>query len=93
MSRGLLFQDLGKILGSLAELGDLSGVSAQQEGLLVAVLSGMEPTLFYAYGGEDQITLASTASQFAGLNMASLMSMAGGDLGNLFQGSWAGNIN
>jgi hypothetical protein len=29
--------------------------------------------------------------------MASLMSMAGGDLGNLFQGSgagsWAGNIN
>ena len=90
---GLLFQDLGKILGSLAELGDLSGVSAQQEGLLVAVLSGMEPTLFYAYGGEDQITLASTASQFAGLNMASLMSMAGGDLGNLFQGSWAGNIN
>ncbi len=95
---GLLFQDIGKILGSLAELGDLSGVSAQQKGLLVAVLSGMEPTLFYAYGGEDQITLASTASQFAGLNVASLMSMAGGGLGNLFQGSgaarsWAGNIN
>ena len=95
---GLLFQDIGKILGSLAELGDLSGVSAQQQGLLVAVLSGMEPTLFYAYGGEDQITLASTASQFAGLNVASLMSMAGGGLGNLLQGSgaarsWAGNIN
>ena len=95
---GLLFQDIGKILGSVAELGDLSGVSAQQKGLLVAVLSGMEPTLFYAYGGEDQITLASTASQFAGLNVASLMSMAGGGLGNLFQGSgaarnWAGNIN
>ena len=95
---GLLFQDIGKILGSLAELGELSGVSAEQEDLLVTLLSGMEPTLFYAYGGEDQITLASTASQFAGLNVASLMSMAGGGLGNLFQGSgaagsWAGNIN
>ena len=95
---GLLFQDMGKILGSLGELGDLSGVSVEQKGLLVAVLSGMEPTLFYLYGGEDQITLASTASQFAGLNVASLMSMAGGGLDNLFRGSgaarsWPGNLN
>ena len=92
---GLLFQDMGKILSSLA---DLSGASAEQKGLLVGVLSGMEPTLFYAYGGEDQITLGSTATQFAGLNVASLMSIAGGGLDNLFRGSgaarsWPGNMN
>ncbi len=89
---GLLFQDMGKILNSLA---DLAGVSAEQEGLLAAALSGMEPALYYAYGGEDQITLASTATQFAGLNVASLMSLAGGGLDDLFRSgrgarSWPG---
>ena len=89
---GLLFQDMGKILNSLA---DLAGVSAEQEGLLAAALSGMEPARYYAYGGEDQITLASTATQFAGLNVASLMSLADGGLDDLFRSgrgarSWPG---
>ncbi len=80
---GLVFQDVGKILDTLA---DLSGVGGEPEGFLRALLSGMEPTLLYAYGGEDQITLASTATQFAGLNVASLISLAGGGLDDLFRG-------
>jgi hypothetical protein len=73
----LFYQDFGSLLQPLAaqiptSIGQLSEEDMSE---VEEILSGMEPTLMYAYGESDQITLAGTGDALSALNLAGVMSL------------------
>lgn len=72
---GLIYQNLGSVLGPLAEqlksVSGLAGVTDAQRQSIGALASHIEPTLVYAYGEPDRIKVGSTGS-FFGMSLDNL---------------------
>ena len=73
----LFYQDFGSLLQPLAEQipSSIGGISEEDMSQVEDILGSMEPTLMYAYGDPDQITLAGTGDAFGALNLAGIMAM------------------
>lgn len=75
----LAYQNLGSMLGSLAEsmAGRLGKISPEDQQRLQEMAAQAHSTLVYAYASPDSITVASTGDALPGMDVGSLMGLGG----------------
>jgi ferric-dicitrate binding protein FerR (iron transport regulator) len=81
---GLLYQNVGSVLQPLIDQLPTTGTSLSEEtqAQIAEFVGNLQPTLAYAYGESDRITVASTGDDFSVFNLAAaagMLKQLGGD--------------